>query len=38
MFEVERKERESREEELINILKVIYTKINEAIARIKSDR
>lgn len=38
MFENERKEREAREEELISILKVIYTKINDAISRCKMDR
>ncbi len=38
MFEIERKEREIREEELINILKVIYTKINQAICKCAYDR
>jgi len=38
MFEIERKERETREEELVNILKVIYTKISEAIIKLKFER
>jgi hypothetical protein len=38
MFDLERKEREQREEELIAILKGIYTKVNDNISKIGNER
>lgn len=38
MFEIEKREREQREEELINVLKAIYQKIQDGLVKSKRDR
>ena len=38
MFNVERREREAKEEEIIQYLKAIYCKIHDSISQSKGDR
>ncbi len=38
MYNVERKEREAREEEIVQYLKAIYCKVHDGIAQAKAER